>query len=349
MPSLQSCPPILNYTRSGVIPHISPTIVQPENILVSLQHFLPTPPSASLSQLFNGKVTTYLDTRDILSLSNLPLFRNKISVNCKAARNYLTVEDYIKHIEALKPDYVFALSDYLGDDSHTLNCTKKQKSESKLALPARRVDRNLAFLTSLLKATTAKVYAVLDGGLDLKERERHSELLSKVNDEKLVGYVLPLDEEIPDLDAYIQASLKHLPQNKHIIAVNIKSLAQVITCFKHGVKTVENAFLTKISENGQLLNVNLKPATYSLNDLRSETFVEDTSKLSESCDCYVCKTGYSKAYLNHLVKKNEMLYAILLQMHNQRQFELFVADILKNLDNEAVLKTWTEEFRQKDQ
>ena len=50
-------------------------------------------------------------------------------------------------------------------------------------------------------------------------------------------------------------------------------------------------------------------------NLRNARFTNDFTPLDHECDCKVCR-GYTRAYLRHLVKSDEMLGAILLSYHN---------------------------------
>lgn len=52
--------------------------------------------------------------------------------------------------------------------------------------------------------------------------------------------------------------------------------------------------------------------------LRNAKFIEDFSVIEEGCDCYACRNGFTKAYLRHLFKADEILAAQLVTMHNLR-------------------------------
>lgn len=54
-------------------------------------------------------------------------------------------------------------------------------------------------------------------------------------------------------------------------------------------------------------------------NLRNRGWMRDPDPLDADCDCYACRT-FSKAYLRHLCKANEMLGAHLLSIHNLRFF-----------------------------
>ena len=49
--------------------------------------------------------------------------------------------------------------------------------------------------------------------------------------------------------------------------------------------------------------------------IRNAQFVRDFSPVDAQCDCYVCTT-FTRAYLNHLFRANEMLGPRLLSYHN---------------------------------
>ena len=50
-------------------------------------------------------------------------------------------------------------------------------------------------------------------------------------------------------------------------------------------------------------------------NIKNEKYAHDFSPIDENCECPVCKT-YSKAYVRHLIKADEMLGMRLAVMHN---------------------------------
>ena len=50
---------------------------------------------------------------------------------------------------------------------------------------------------------------------------------------------------------------------------------------------------------------------------RNNNYARDWNKLDDECDCYTCR-NYTRAYLRHLVKTNEILGMRLLSLHNLR-------------------------------
>jgi queuine tRNA-ribosyltransferase len=52
-------------------------------------------------------------------------------------------------------------------------------------------------------------------------------------------------------------------------------------------------------------------------NLQNARFKDDPTPLDARCDCYAC-AHFSRAYLNHLVRANEILAHVLLSLHNTR-------------------------------
>ncbi len=73
-------------------------------------------------------------------------------------------------------------------------------------------------------------------------------------------------------------------------------------------------------------------------NMRNAKYTHDFGPLDAQCSCQTC-TQYSRAYIRHLVKQNEMLGGILLSMHNIH----FLIDLMRRA-REAVLADAYDEF-----
>lgn len=51
-------------------------------------------------------------------------------------------------------------------------------------------------------------------------------------------------------------------------------------------------------------------------NLKNAKYTHDHGPLDDKCTCPVCTGGFTRAYIHHLVKQQEMVGAILLSMHN---------------------------------
>lgn len=60
--------------------------------------------------------------------------------------------------------------------------------------------------------------------------------------------------------------------------------------------------------------------------IRNATFAEDFAPVEEDCDCYCCR-NFSRAYIRHLIKSDEILGGKLLSIHNIRFLTRLMEDI----------------------
>jgi len=120
----------------------------------------------------------------------------------------------------------------------------------------------------------------------------------------------------------------------------------------YGINVIDTSFIFDISEKGFLISNDFKfdtfseklsnpLASYELNilNLTEENFKADCSKLSDDCKCFSCQTGYTKAYLNHLFKCNELNGPIILLLHNLKYLENLISEFNK-ISDELRLKAF---------
>jgi len=61
--------------------------------------------------------------------------------------------------------------------------------------------------------------------------------------------------------------------------------------------------------------------------VRNAQYERDTRPIEEGCDCYTCRSGFSRAYLRHLDRCNEMLAPMLGTLHNLRYYQRVMAQM----------------------
>ena len=80
-------------------------------------------------------------------------------------------------------------------------------------------------------------------------------------------------------------------------------------------------------------------------NLRNARHIKDDRPLDFLCSCYTC-VNYSRAYLNHLEKANEILGSVLLSIHNISYYQELMKGIREAISNNE-LKTFVENFHER--
>ena len=77
-------------------------------------------------------------------------------------------------------------------------------------------------------------------------------------------------------------------------------------------------------------------------NIRNARHREDPRPLEEGCDCPLC-TNYSRAYIHHLQKANEILAVMLLTWHNVRYYQRLMSGLRKSIETDT-LNAFVEQF-----
>jgi queuine tRNA-ribosyltransferase len=115
----------------------------------------------------------------------------------------------------------------------------------------------------------------------------------------------PEGERLAVLDALID----RLPSNKPHYLMGVGTPGDLVKAVARGIDMFDCVIPTRHARNGQLFT-----GAGPLN-IRNSQFRDDIGPLDPDCDCSTCR-HYSRAYLRHLHRCNEILGARLCTLHN---------------------------------
>lgn len=137
----------------------------------------------------------------------------------------------------------------------------------------------------------------------------------------------------------LDATVPLLPKDKPRYLMGVGSVDALLEGVIRGVDMFDCVLQTRIARNGTAMISQGKVV------VRNATYKEDFTPLDPECDCFVCR-NYTRAYLRHLVKCNEILGARLLTYHNL-YFTLKLMEKVRNAIMEDNLLAFKESFFQK--
>ena len=143
-------------------------------------------------------------------------------------------------------------------------------------------------------------------------------------------------EEFLDILRY---TAPQLPENKPRYLMGVGSPDYLIEAALAGIDMCDCVLPTRIARNGTAMTSNGKVV------VRNATYERDWTPLDPECDCYTCK-NYSRAYIRHLVKTNEILGIRLLSIHNLKFLTNLMEKVRIEIEKDN-LGTFKEEFYQK--
>jgi len=107
----------------------------------------------------------------------------------------------------------------------------------------------------------------------------------------------------------VEASVKHLPEDKARYLMGVGLLDQMLESIARGVDMFDCVLPTRIARNGSAVT---RRGRYAVRNAR---WKEDPGPIEPGCACYTCR-NHSRAYLRHLINCDELLAYRLLTLHN---------------------------------
>lgn len=130
-----------------------------------------------------------------------------------------------------------------------------------------------------------------------------------------------------------------LPEDKPRYLMGVGTPDYLIEAVIRGIDMCDCVLPTRIARNGTALTSKGKLV------VRNATYSKDWTPLDDECDCYACK-NFTRAYIRHLIKCDEILGARLLSIHNLRFLVRLMENVRVAIEEERLLE-FREEFYKK--
>ncbi|SDK56479.1 tRNA guanosine(34) transglycosylase Tgt [Natronincola ferrireducens] len=153
------------------------------------------------------------------------------------------------------------------------------------------------------------LFGIIQGGMYGDLRKQSAEELLELD---FPGYAvggLSVGEPKPLMYEVLEYTTPFMPKNKPRYLMGVGSPDCLIEGVIRGIDMFDCVLPTRIARNGTAMTSHGKVV------IKNAKHTEDFTGLDPECDCYTCK-NYSKAYLRHLFKANEVLGLRLMSHHN---------------------------------
>ncbi|WP_218997145.1 tRNA guanosine(34) transglycosylase Tgt [Shewanella algae] len=125
---------------------------------------------------------------------------------------------------------------------------------------------------------------------------------------------LAVGEPKADMHRVLEHVCPQIPTDKPRYLMGVGKPEDLVEGVRRGIDMFDCVMPTRNARNGHLF------VTEGVIKIRNARHRDDTSPLDPECDCYTCK-NYSRAYLYHLDRCNEILGARLNTIHNLRYYQ----------------------------
>ena len=155
------------------------------------------------------------------------------------------------------------------------------------------------------------LFGIFQGGIYEDLREKSFEELYKM-DEYFSGYAiggLAVGEPREDMYRILEYMTPKLPENKPRYLMGVGEPVDMLEAVEDGVDMMDCVQPTRIGRHGTVFT------KYGRLVIKNAKYFRDPRPLDDGCDCYVCR-NYTRAYIRHLFKAEEMLGQRLTTYHN---------------------------------
>jgi len=233
------------------------------------------------------------------------------------------------------PENVVAFQEDLGVDIAMVldECIKLPAEPAAVEASVRRTTAWARRAATSWRRERTALFAIVQGGLDERAREQSAADLIELD---LPGYAiggLSVGETREEMVRLARFTASLLPVHKPRYLMGVGTMRDLLAAIDCGIDMFDCVYPTRSGRHGRAIT-----SVGELN-IRNATYTHDFGPLDPACTCDVC-TQFSRAYLAHLFRANELLGPRLLSYHN-----LFALDSLMREARAAIERNEWQAFR----
>lgn len=198
-------------------------------------------------------------------------------------------------------------------------------------------ERTIRWLKRCKDAMTAPnqgLFGIVQGGMYKELREWSARETTAMD---LPGYAvggLSVGEPKELMYEMLEYSTSLLPQDKPRYLMGVGTPDCLVEGVQRGIDMFDCVYPTRVARNGMAMTWTGRLV------MKNAQFTHDHHVLEEGCGCYACRNGYTRAYIRHLVRANEIFGLRLLSLHNL----YFLQEFMRRM-RQAILDDRFTEFR----
>ena len=203
----------------------------------------------------------------------------------------------------------------------------KQKVASYMDMTHRRAREQFEYHMSTYDQHKGVLFPIVQWGLYTDLRKESLAVLSEFAHDWIAVWGLSVWETKAELQEIMEFCSDKMPTDIPRYLMGVWTPQDLRNAIEQWFDMFDCVLPTRIWRHGTAFT-----ATWQIK-LRSSTYAEDTRPLEPTCPCFVCR-NHTKAYLHHLTKENEMMWASLLSFHNIAYLHYLVQEIRNEILSE---------------
>lgn len=225
---------------------------------------------------------------------------------------FLGPKESIKIQEKIGADIIFAFDECtspMADHAYTQKSLEHTNDWAKICLKT--------------KKSKQAMYGIVQGG---KFKDLRAESAKFIGGLPFDGFGIggEFGADKSSMTGMLDIVTNELPENKPRHLLGIGHLDDIVPIMKSGIDTFDCIAPTHYARHGYAFTSKGKL------DLKKKSFLLDKKPLDPKCSCFVCQ-NYSRGYITHLLKANEITPLKLLTFHNMYFFHGYVKKVREEI------------------
>lgn len=183
------------------------------------------------------------------------------------------------------------------------------------------------------------LFGIVQGGVYAPLRQASASQLQEIGFDGYAVGGLAVGEGQEMMFSTLDVTTPHLPIDRPRYLMGVGKPDDIVGAVARGIDMFDCVIPTRSGRNGQAF---LKSGTLNL---RNAKHAEDSGPIDPTCRCPACRQ-YSRAYLHHLIKADEILGSMLLTWHNLTLYQDLMEDLRQAIAGRR-LSAYIQEFQAK--
>jgi queuine tRNA-ribosyltransferase len=167
----------------------------------------------------------------------------------------------------------------------------------------------------------AALFGIVQGGVRHSLRDESAVGLKAIGFDGYAIGGLAVGEPETERNAMLEHTCPQLPEDRPRYLMGVGRPEDLVEAVSRGVDMFDCVMPTRNARNGHFFTRS------GVVRIRNAQYEKDLRPIEEGCGCHTCSHGYTRAYLRHLDRCNEMLAPILGTLHNLWHYETLMADM----------------------
>ncbi|MCL6285547.1 tRNA guanosine(34) transglycosylase Tgt [Ruegeria sp. 2012CJ41-6] len=180
------------------------------------------------------------------------------------------------------------------------------------------------------------LFGIQQGGLEQDLRQESAEALREIGFDGYAVGGLAVGEGQEAMFSCLEYAPDMLPADKPRYLMGVGKPDDIVGAVARGIDMMDCVLPSRSGRTGQVFT------RFGVVNIKNARHADDPRPLDEACTCPAC-SQYSRAYLHHVFRANEMISGMLLTWHNLHYFQEIMAD-MRNAIAAGSFEAWQAGF-----